>query len=726
MAVKEVAEWSTTDASNNFATADGGWPELMSRSDVNDVARRNMGAIRRWYDDPEWLDLTVGASLSKTSATVLSVLGADYRAYFTDGRRVKITESSGGPTYATVSGTSTFGGGNTAVTLKEFTSPESATEIPADLVAVFLHITSDLDSSAFMEEIFVRVPVLTDVGLQAAVDALEGASGDGGIIVLEPDATYVIASTVLIGDGADPGNIRIMGRGATLQAGSNLDDEIMDVRDDTPAAVVAKVVLEDIIFDGNSSAQTGTAGVGMLNIGEDTSFVTVRNCSFEDSYGHGITIKTSSSNIWVEGCRFLNTGEDGISIEDSDNDLDQVYVSRCSFENPAVKVSGSAGLTIAGKVQVSDCQFVELDHASDNQIGITFTEKLAASPSDQAGKQSTVTGCSFEGTGANAIGIKLQGRENVVSACSFRLTGAAAVGISVIDDGSEETNFHVISACNFLEPLNAIRMSADSEDCIITGCHISGCPTAYRDGGTRNKFSSNVIDTCTDGVTIDTGTTDAVISDNTIETASDNGIQVASGATRTQLYMNYIRNATTADIGDSAAATVLALPEHFYSRIMYLASGVATAVETTTNGVEYAFDYSAISFTDYADAVRSWHLRDFYCNIAITLEASEQNFTLRLRLGTNRTGTITLDTAVWTDTVGTGDYVGPGDYSPDFGNRNHAWLNNFVPDSGDELYMTVERTGGAGGQRLYFTLDDETVVGESCYWRAEPRPRLFT
>jgi hypothetical protein len=87
----------------------------------------------------EWLDPTGGATITKTSGTVMSIVGGDYTEHFTDGRKVKITESSGGPTYATCDGTPTFGAGNTAVTLKWFSGPDNPTEIPADLDAVFLH-----------------------------------------------------------------------------------------------------------------------------------------------------------------------------------------------------------------------------------------------------------------------------------------------------------------------------------------------------------------------------------------------------------------------------------------------------------------------------------------------------------------------------------------------------------------------------------------------------------
>ena len=41
-------DWSETDASNN-ASPPNGWPEGMNPSDVNNTARADRGALKRWY-----------------------------------------------------------------------------------------------------------------------------------------------------------------------------------------------------------------------------------------------------------------------------------------------------------------------------------------------------------------------------------------------------------------------------------------------------------------------------------------------------------------------------------------------------------------------------------------------------------------------------------------------------------------------------------------------------
>lgn len=48
--MSEVNSWSTTASSNNSTPPDG-WPENMSFANVNNSARENMAAIKRWRDD---------------------------------------------------------------------------------------------------------------------------------------------------------------------------------------------------------------------------------------------------------------------------------------------------------------------------------------------------------------------------------------------------------------------------------------------------------------------------------------------------------------------------------------------------------------------------------------------------------------------------------------------------------------------------------------------------
>lgn len=62
-----TSDWSATASSNN-ATPPNGWPENMDFSKVNDTARENMAALKRWYNDISGVNTTGGTATAYTLA----------------------------------------------------------------------------------------------------------------------------------------------------------------------------------------------------------------------------------------------------------------------------------------------------------------------------------------------------------------------------------------------------------------------------------------------------------------------------------------------------------------------------------------------------------------------------------------------------------------------------------------------------------------------------------
>ena len=60
-----TSSWSETDNNNNQAPP-AGWPENMNPAQVNDSARANMGAIKRWYDRISPTATTAGTANAQT------------------------------------------------------------------------------------------------------------------------------------------------------------------------------------------------------------------------------------------------------------------------------------------------------------------------------------------------------------------------------------------------------------------------------------------------------------------------------------------------------------------------------------------------------------------------------------------------------------------------------------------------------------------------------------
>jgi len=56
--MSDVAAWSQTDSANSDPSPNG-WPEGMDRDGVNNSARANMGASRRAFEDPQWVNLNL-------------------------------------------------------------------------------------------------------------------------------------------------------------------------------------------------------------------------------------------------------------------------------------------------------------------------------------------------------------------------------------------------------------------------------------------------------------------------------------------------------------------------------------------------------------------------------------------------------------------------------------------------------------------------------------------
>ena len=602
MATREIEEWEKIDAANNFPAEEGGWVEGMKRSDVNDAGRADMGAMRRWYDDPEWLNLTVNASLTRIDDTELRILAGDFTAFFKKGRRVRMTGGAPSEVFATVDVDATPIGGDTKVILTEFSG---ATSIPVGPTLIESYITAAIRSEIFLDELWVRVTDLTDIGLQAAIDKLEAANG--GTIVLEANGIYDISNTVNIGRGAIQGNIKILGQGAKLKAISPLDEPLLLIRDDPATAINANVIIHDLEFDGEAAGQTAAgAGKGMLEIGADVSFVWLRNCFFNDSYAHGIKIVSGCKKIWIADTAFFFIGENGIEIVDSLNDVEEIYIGTCTFERVAntAGIALGSGIHFGGKIKIRDCDFIKLNAATDTQIGVHAAEKITSSPNDQSGRETSITGCRFDGTGLNARGIFLQGRDVSISSCVFRLTGVGSEGIFAELVANTIERF-AVTGCQFLSCQKGVQWEQQVDDSVVQGCLFDNRAFAYEDDGNRNRIIGSTLNAGTDGVTLGSTATLPVVTFNHFEGQASDGVAVAAGSDAAMILYNRF-NAVTTDINDLGTATGNLTVES--SRVIYKPMTTDGSVVTVIATEVFIPNSQMIDFSgeSFADGVRTW------------------------------------------------------------------------------------------------------------------------
>lgn len=108
--MSNISTWSTT-ASNNNLTPPNGFPELMNPADLNNSSREVMAAVRRWYEDPAWINF--GDTVTRTGATTFTITG-NVTARYAAGLRIRCTDSS---TLYGVIASSSYSAPNTTVTV---------------------------------------------------------------------------------------------------------------------------------------------------------------------------------------------------------------------------------------------------------------------------------------------------------------------------------------------------------------------------------------------------------------------------------------------------------------------------------------------------------------------------------------------------------------------------------------------------------------------------------
>lgn len=99
-----IKSYSQTAASNN-STPPGGAPTGWAPNQVGPVVRQIMAELRRWYDDPAWVDH--GDTYAYVGGTSFKVAGIDVTALYPVGMRLRAIGSLTGTIYGTIT-TSSF------------------------------------------------------------------------------------------------------------------------------------------------------------------------------------------------------------------------------------------------------------------------------------------------------------------------------------------------------------------------------------------------------------------------------------------------------------------------------------------------------------------------------------------------------------------------------------------------------------------------------------------
>jgi hypothetical protein len=183
----DLKAWSTLDA-ENIDLSEGGFPENMDKSSVNDSGRIVAGTVRRWFEDPEWTDLLKepggGWTVTKLNDTTIRVTHddtpTDGEYKFPVGSRIRVTETG---TPVSVMGTiasATYSAPNTDVVV----TVDAAAIIPAGANRAELFFARSVKDTAFHElgTDPTDVPTVADLGDGALLDQGHGNGFDADTV----------------------------------------------------------------------------------------------------------------------------------------------------------------------------------------------------------------------------------------------------------------------------------------------------------------------------------------------------------------------------------------------------------------------------------------------------------------------------------------------------------------------------------------------------------------
>jgi len=696
MAIKEIFEWFEADASNNFPSdPDGGWPENMLRSDVNQAARADMGAIRRFYNNTEWLNLTRSAAVTQQPLEVARVAGGDWTQYFVAGRRLKFYGGTPDPFYANVV-SSIFGAGVTDVTVN---NPSNGIGLPADVTTVDLHSTPSIGSLAWAAEgTLITVATLTGVALQDAINTAR--VGAGGLITLTPGAVYLIDATVNIPVGAA---IVIDGQGATLQAnGDILGVSLLSMTGGEG------ITLQNIRFDGQRASQTAGDDIGIVATTGGTTDVLIRNCEVTDSWGHGIHVAGQPVRWNIKDCHIWDIGQNGISIDDAASFVQGFFIRGCTIWQVAQRVSAHAAIKFAGIVSISGCNFPTISHPSFDQYGVWASEKLSISPSDESGRESSIVGCHFAGTAPNGIGVLIHGRDVSVSDCHFVMQGASAIGVDVMQPlGGSFSERNRVIGCSFRLGSFGVQYQATSESCVVADCAFVGINTAISLDGNRYRVSNCTIQGGVTGINMKSASNFGSVADCTIEGVSGNGVVVSGGAVDCAVVNFQFDNIGIANIVDSGTLTKIVLLEITGSDYDSLFTNEVVAMNW---GSGPELDVNAPNIAVTSTVFNG--VGEYYVTGQIEILTSSAAANIEIRMGQERASlpakpaTLIPDPSIgrsWAVAAGTPTTI-------------HFGPLRCQPAANDEIYFAI--IGAPGANRTMSFLGD-TAAGTLTYMRLE-------
>lgn len=564
---KEIFEWSAVAAGNGlFAPVDGGWPEGMSRQDVNDASREDLASIRRWYNDPEWIAVrTQGPSASdvgvfaRTGANecTITLAGVDLSGYFTQGRFIKIIDGSGaGVDLVTqCSVDATYGAGVTTITTK------AAIDVAA--TDILTHASSILRAQAVLEDNSqFFIPATADAaGIQAAIDAADAAGG--GVVFLN-QSSYSIGTQIDI--TGTKGNVVIWGKSpnVTLLRTAAIGSII------NFSNASKSLEIRNVKFDGDWLSNPTGNGYG-LSVAACLSLLVVA-CEFVRCES-GIRFTGSTINRARIRDSYFTFHRYGISSQAA-SDSHYGVIEGCVFDGSVMSLPAPASMRLAGQWLVSGNHLRNAYHASLVPIGIHIWDRTV---SDLGGIRSVVVGNTISGGGATGVAIWMGAQDNACQGNTIS-GGSGTTGIRIGSNTASAFAERVLCIGNSIQAGSlGIQMTEFCRQSIIQGNSIRpNSGTCIVVAGDSSLITGNIIRNAPIGVDILASASENRIAGNVIRDLTSDGIIVRALANATVIEHNYIQGSPTRGINIESGALATLVRENYVPGIVSPVTNAAT------------------------------------------------------------------------------------------------------------------------------------------------------
>lgn len=551
---REIWEWSATAAANQgFPPADGGWPEGMSRQDVNDAARQDLATLRRHYNDSEWIrpriqgptaaDVGVFARTGANTCTI-TLSGVDLSSYFRAGRVLRIVNGSGVGTdlITQCSVNATYLSGVTTITTK------AAMDVAAS--DVYAHVSSVLRAQALLDDNSqFFIPATADsAGIQAAINA---ASAAGGGIVFLNQNSYTVGTQIDV-TGTN-GNVIIWGK--------------------SPQVTLLR-----------------TAGIGsMLNFSNTTEAIEIRNVRFDGDWlanpsgnGYGLSL-ANCPNALIDNCEFVRceTGikligntADGVSIRDcrftfhrhgvassAATDQQTGAIRNCRFDGSLMSLPAPAAIKVSGAWTISGNYLFNVGHPTLVPVAIWIWDKTAPL---NGGWQSVVEGNVVLTSGTTGIGIWMGADETVCIGNTVRAP-IAGTGIRLGSlTAGQSVDRCVVANNSVSQGAIGIQVTEFATYCNVHGNAIGpSSGTAILNAGNHTSIRGNTLRLAPIGIDLIATAANCLVDGNAIYAVTSDAIIVRALASANMVTRNQITGAPTRGINVELGAVATLVVDNY-------------------------------------------------------------------------------------------------------------------------------------------------------------------